>query len=235
MADPGQREIGRRAGRIEGREETCPVRTCAVTRRELPVVQLLRFALAPGGEIVPDVAGRLPGRGVWVTATWEVVADAVKSKAFQRSLKREVRVPPDLAERTEALLERRALEALSIANKAGLVTTGFEKVDALLASGSVAALLHARDAAEGGRQKLDRKYRAVAEDLGREARIVALFTVEQMSLAIGRANVVHAALKQGGAAERFLAEAGRRLRYRLIGAENAGICDTTLGSGPERD
>ncbi|MGZ5914868.1 MAG: RNA-binding protein, partial [Hyphomicrobium sp.] len=108
----------------------------------------------------------------------------------------------------------RALGALSLANKAGLVTTGFEKVEALLSGGRAAALLQGADAAEDGKRKLDRKFAAIQRDSGKAAPVVDWLTIEQLSLAIGRSNVVHAALKQGGATQRFLRGAERLRRYR---------------------
>lgn len=201
-----------------GDEETGsgPLRLCALTRAALPKDDLIRFVADPSGAIVPDTAARLPGRGVWITATEKAVAEAVKAKVFARSLKREVKTAADLPAVAFQLLERRALGALSLANKAGVVTTGFAQVEALIEKGNAAVVLHASDAAPGGAEKLDRKMRAIARDAGREAMIQSLFTVEQMSLAMGRANVVHAALIKGGATDKFLAEAGRMLRYRPV-------------------
>lgn len=200
-------------------------RLCALTRIALPKDDLIRFVRGPDGTLYADPAAKLPGRGVWVTATSAKIAEAVKAKVFARSLKAEVKVPADLADRVGDLLERRALDALSIANKAGLVTTGFDKLDALVAKGPVAVLLHAREASADGAGKLDRKYIAVSRANLREHRIVTLFTVEQMSLAIGRSNVVHAALTKGGATEKFLSEAGRVERYRPALVQEFGIQD----------
>ena len=189
------------------------LRLCVATRAERSPDELIRFVAGPDGVIVPDLARRLPGRGVWVTADAESVARAVASRSFARSLKRKVEAPADLAARVETLLVRRVCEALSLANKAGALVTGFEKIDRRLAQGDVTALLHGSDAAADGCAKLDRKFLAVEGD-GAASRIVAVLTVEQMSLAIGRPNVVHAALNKGGAADRFLSEAGRLKRYR---------------------
>lgn len=200
-------------------------RLCALTRVAHPKDDLIRFVRGPDGTLYPDPAAKLPGRGVWVTATAGKVAEAVKAKVFARSLKADVKVPADLADRVGDLLERRALDALSIANKAGLVTTGFDKLDALVAKSPVAVLLHAREASPDGAGKLDRKYAAVSRANGREPRIVTLFTLEQLSLAIGRSNVVHAALIQGGATEKFLSEAGRLERYRPALVEEIGTPD----------
>ncbi len=202
-----------------------PQRLCALTRVAFSKDDLIRFVRGPDGTLYPDPGAKLPGRGVWVTATAAKIAEAVKAKVFARSLKAEVKVPADLADKVGDLLERRALDALSIANKAGLVTTGFDKLDALVAKSPVAILLHAREASPDGAGKLDRKYIAVSRANHRNHRIVTLFTVEQMSLAIGRSNVVHAALIQGGATEKFLSEAGRLERYRPALVEEITIPD----------
>ncbi|MCL4765569.1 MAG: RNA-binding protein [Hyphomicrobiaceae bacterium] len=195
-------------------ERHASLRTCIVTREQRPPEELIRFVPGPGAEIVPDVARRLPGRGVWVSAERGAVAEAVRRKAFARSLKRQVVARPDLPEVVERLLAKRAGDALSLANKAGLVTTGFTRVEAAIAAGGVAALLHGQDAAEDGVAKLDRLFRAVSAQTGRPAVVDRELTVEQLSLALGRANVVHAALSAGGATTNFLNEAGRVARYR---------------------
>lgn len=203
----------RRSADADGRGEGS-LRLCVATRQERAPDELIRFVAGPNGILVPDLARRLPGRGVWVTAEKAAVVAAIKAKAFARSLKRPVQVPEDLAERVERLLARRATEALALANKAGLVTTGFEKVDALIGRGEAAALLCAHDAALGGRERMQRKFGAVQAARGRPARVIDALSSEQMSLAMGRSNVVHAALTQGGAAEHFLSEAERLARYR---------------------
>lgn len=190
------------------------LRRCAVTRQELPPEALIRFVADPSGTIVPDLSRRLPGRGVWVTCERPVVDAAVKSGAFARGLKRQVTVPQDLSERIDGLFLGRILNALSLANKAGLVSTGAEKVEKLLDGGRAAALVHGADGTSEGRRKLDRKFRAIQGDKDRPAPIVDWLTIEQLSLAIGRSNVVHAGLIQGGATSRFLSEAERLERYR---------------------
>ena len=190
------------------------MRLCAATREAVDVDLLIRFVADPEGGIVPDLARRLPGRGVWVKAEKAAVAQAVRANVFARSLKRQVRPDPDLPDRLEHLLEKRAIEALALANKAGLVTAGFAQVDALLDSGSVRILVQASDAADGGRERLARKLAAVTRAQGRNSASVTSLSTEQLSLAMGRSNVVHAALIQGGAAARFLDEAERLQRYR---------------------
>ena len=200
--------------RDEDVDSTGSLRRCAVTRKELAPDDLLRFVLDPSGAVVPDLARKLPGRGVWVTADKASVAQAVKANAFAKSLKRQATVAADLPDRIESLLIKRALEALSLANKAGLVSTGFDKVEKLLDAGRAAALLHGSDAAADGTRKLDRKFTAIQRDKAQRAPVVDWLTIDQMGLAIGRSNVVHAGLKQGGATIRFLREAERLRRFR---------------------
>ncbi len=205
---------GRQQKRDDDGEAAGSLRRCILTRVERDPADLLRFVADPEGRLVPDLSRKLPGRGVWVTADKASVAAAAETRAFAKSLKRAVTVAPDLPQTVEALFVKRALEALSLANKAGLVTTGFEKVETLISGGRAAALLQGADAAEDGKRKLDRKFAAIQRDSGKAAPIVDWLTIEQLSLAIGRSNVVHAALKQGGATQRFLLEAERLRRYR---------------------
>lgn len=191
-----------------------PLRRCIVTRAERPPEELIRFVAGPDDVIVPDLARRLPGRGVWVTAEWAAVESALKANAFSRGLKRGVTASPDLALTVEALILKRALQALSLANKAGLASSGFDMVDGLVSNGRAVVLLHGLDAAAGGQNKLDRKFKAGQRDKGKPAPIVDWLTIEQLSLAMGRSNVVHAGLRNGGATMRFLNEAERLRRYR---------------------
>lgn len=176
--------------------------------------ELIRFVVDPEGRVVADLGRRLPGRGVWVTAERSTVAEAVKRNAFVKSFRSRVVVPADLPHQIERLLLRRVADALSLSNKAGLVTTGFTRIEAALGGGAVAALVHGTDAAEDGAGKLDRIFRAVARDAGRPAPIIRLLNVEELSLALGRSNVVHAALSAGGATNKFLNEASRVVRFR---------------------
>jgi len=191
-------------------------RQCAATRTERSISQLIRFVAGPDDQAVPDLACKLPGRGVWVTADRASILLAIKSRAFSRSLKRQIGIPDDLPDRIEQLLVKRAIEALSLANKAGEVITGFDKVAALIERGRATFLVHGRGAAAGGIEKLDRKMNtAFAAAPGHSGSIIAdCLTVDQLSLAMGRSNVVHAALTGGGAAKRFAGEASRLVAYR---------------------
>lgn len=211
------------------------LRTCIVTRAEHPPAELIRFVAGPDGTLVPDLACRLPGRGAWVSCDRAAVEAAVKRKAFARSLKRDVAVPADLATVVERLMQRRASDSLSLAKKAGLVVTGFTKIDAAVAAGQPIALLHGADASADGVEKLDRRFTAMCRDAGRDAIVVRALTIEQLSLALGRANVVHAALMVGGAARSFLSEAGRLARYRSGRPEPADDAPATDRPPPTTD
>jgi uncharacterized protein len=188
-----------------------PVRRCALTRERLPKQDLIRFVLAPSGEIVPDLKERLPGRGVWVKAANDRVAEAAKRNVFARALKTAVKVPAGLADQVYRLLVEGALGALALANKAGEVVFGTAKVEEAIARGRVTALIHASDAAQDGCRKLDGKFRAHAR--GEIPAPVCIFSADELGLASGKTNVIHAALIQGGAAAKFLASASRAERY----------------------
>jgi len=187
-----------------------PLRKCAVTGEVRSKEDLVRFVASPEGEIVPDVAGTLPGRGVWVTARSDVVARAAVKGHFARSLRAPVKADRDLAETVERLLAKRCLQWLGLARRSGAAVTGYEKVRAAVAGGGVAALIAARDAAAGGRDKLKRLARA----RGAGAAYVDLFEAAELAEALGQPHVVHAALYRGRLADSFLADAGRLRGFR---------------------
>ncbi len=189
-------------------------RTCAATREIKPIAELIRFVVAPDGSVVADVKRKLPGRGLWITATREALAEAMRRKVFARGFKADVRVAPDLVEATERLLERSARDALAIAAKAGQVATGFGKVESALTGGNVVAIIHARDAAPDGIRKIDAALRRQTGGSPGEIAVVDAFTSSQLDLALGRSNVIHAALLAGGASEGFLARYRRLKHFR---------------------
>ena len=198
-------------------------RSCVVTRALLPPDELIRFVASPSGEIVPDLARKLPGRGVWVTCSRPAVEKALSGKAFARALKRRVDVPADLADRVEERLVRRALDALSLATKAGLVVTGAGKVSNWIERGAEGALIQAIDASPEGLAKVARKYRAVCRARDRSPACVVLLKIEQLGLAMGQANVVHAALSDGKAADNFLVATKRLEQYRAVSPDRSAF------------
>jgi hypothetical protein len=188
-----------------------PERLCVATRTVRPVSDLIRFVIGPEGDAVPDIKHKLPGRGIWVTATQDALGEAIRRKAFARGFKREVRLPSDLLARTERQLERAALDALAVAGKAGLVAAGFTKVEAALEREQTAALLHAAEASAEGIRKLDTALRRRA---GGQVPVIGFLTSAQLDLALNRSNVIHAALLAGPVSETFLARCRRLERFR---------------------
>lgn len=189
-----------------------PLRQCAATRTVRPVDELIRFVVGPDGAAMPDLRRKLPGRGVWVTATEAALDEAIKRRVFARGFKRDVRLPPDLTDRTGRLLERAVLDALAMANKAGLVVTGFGRVEEALARGRALALLHAAEAAPNGVEKLNAALRRSAR--AAEIKIVRWLGAAQLDLALGRPNVIHAALLAGPSSDTVLARLQRLERFR---------------------
>jgi predicted RNA-binding protein YlxR (DUF448 family) len=169
----------------------------------MPNEKLIRFVLDPEGQVVPDLRHRLPGRGVWVTARAEMVALAEKKRLFSRGFKEEVKVEPGLAGRVERLLEDSALHAVSFARKAGEIVTGFAKVETAIARDAVVGIVQAKEAGEDGRAKIEA---ALKRRFGRSGAvpILRMFPSEQLDLALGRSNVIHAALLAGRASENVL-------------------------------
>lgn len=191
-----------------------PARTCLVTRANVPIEQMIRFVVAPGGEVVPDLARNLPGRGAWVTGTQEAVEAAVKQKAFARAFRGKGTADASLIALTGQLIERAALDGLSLANKAGRIVTGNAKVEDAIASGKVAAIYHAADGARDGKRKLDGALHRTVAERGVKTPRFTLFTGQQLDLALGRPNVVHAALLASPASGGFLERSLRLERWR---------------------
>ena len=190
-------------------------RTCIVTRQSGPPDALIRFVRAPDGTVTPDLRRKLPGRGVWVTASSARVAEAIKKGAFARGFKAASNAPASLAGDVDALLARDALSSLSMANKAGAVTSGFSKVEAAVAAGKHPVLLHAADAAaDGGRKMRQVFFRTMRENAGLKGIEVRLFDSAQLGLALGRPHVIHAALAAGPATDAFRARCEKLLGYR---------------------
>jgi predicted RNA-binding protein YlxR (DUF448 family) len=206
-------------------DRSATVRMCAVTRQVQPIDELIRFVVSPQSEVMADLKRKLPGRGLWVTASRQVVAEAVRRNQFTKGFRRDVRVAPTLAADTEALLVRSVVEALAMAAKAGQVVAGFSKVEGALAQwqaktsikSAIHALIHASDGAADGIRKLDAIVRQNAGN-GDESRpfpVVTALTSEQLDLALGRSNVIHAALLAGPASKSFLSRSHILVRYRM--------------------
>jgi len=187
-------------------EETVAARRCLVTGVVRPKAELVRFVLDPAGQVVPDVAGKLPGRGLWLTAQRDILAEATSKRVFARAAKASAVVSAGLEDRVETLLTQRCIEILGLARRAGLAVAGFVRVKAALAEGKAAVLVEATDAAADGQEKLA----ALAPALPR----VACLSAREMGVAFGRDHVVHVALGKGRLAELFIVEARRLQGFR---------------------
>jgi len=178
-----------------------PERRCIATGDSGPTDRLVRFVLGPEAVVVPDLAAKLPGRGVWLTAERALVERAVAKKLFSRAFKAQAAAPGDLADRLEALLAQRLIDVIGLARKAGQAVTGFEKVRARLKEGAVGALVQASDGAADGKAKLVRMAGGVA--------VIDVLNSTELGLAFGRDFAIHAALDRGGFADRVIGEAAR--------------------------
>ncbi len=183
-----------------------PLRRCIVTGTVQPPDGMVRFVVGPGDEIVPDIAGDLPGRGLWLSAARDVVNTAVAKKLFAKAARQRVTAPADLADQVERLLTRRCLETLGLARRAGAAVAGYEKVRARLQAGKAGLLLEARDGAAGGRGKIT----ALAPGLP----VVALFDSAELGGALGRETAVHVVLEPGRLADRLSKDAERLGGFR---------------------
>lgn len=205
-------------------DKSATMRMCAVSREVRPIDELIRFVVAPSGDVIPDLKRKLPGRGLWVQASRRTVAEAVRRHQFSRGFKRDVRVAATLPADTEALLERSCTEALAMASKAGQVISGFAKVEGLLEQGRAVALIHASDGAADGIRKLDAIAGQRSGNIGesRGLPIVTALTSAQLDLALGRSNVIHAALLAGPASKTFLSRCQILVRYRMDDDDKTG-------------
>jgi hypothetical protein len=179
-----------------------------------------------------DLKRKLPGRGLWVSASRRAVAEAVRRNHFAKGFKRDVRVASTLAADTENLLVRGAIEALAMAAKAGQVVSGFSKVEGALAQRQAQALIHASDGAADGIRKLDAiaRQNPGINDESREFPAVTALTSEQLDLALGRSNVIHAALLAGPASKTFLSRSHILVRYRM--ADDDGTAGNAAQNSP---
>jgi uncharacterized protein len=206
-------------------------RTCIVTRVTMPVDALVRFVVAPDGSIAPDLRHRLPGRGVWVTAERWAVEVAVNKRLFGKVLDGVTTVDGDLAEMVDRLMFAAAASALSLARKAGALVVGFSKVEAALANEPVVALIHAAEARDDGVSKLEAAARR-RFGTGR-LQTIRCFGSEQLDLAFGRTNVIHAAVLAGPAGANLLARVGALFRYRSGNSSHAGSGERSFDASTE--
>ncbi|MCC0063390.1 MAG: RNA-binding protein [Defluviimonas sp.] len=204
-----------RGGREKDREE--PDRRCIVTGDAQPKAGLIRFVVSPEGVVVPDLAGKLPGRGIWVTADRGAIETASRKGLFARAAKAPASAPENLAGMVEIGLARRVVDLVSLARKAGLAVAGFEKVKGWLADGKARVLLQASDGSERGKGKLWTP---------EGGRWFGCLTAAELGLAFGRDSVIHGALGAGGLSRRVVEEAAKLSGLRKNDGGSAAGKDT---------
>jgi len=237
------------AGRspLKGRGSNAPERTCILSREAAPQERLIRLALSPDGELLPDVRAKAPGRGAWIGVDRATLEEAQAKGRLRGALARAfkgapVRVPDDLGERIETALRQAALDRLGLEARSGTLLTGSEKIDVACRKGEVHLLLHATDAGEDGNRKLDQALRVgggPSTSLGTGGAQGLVIPAERaiLSLALGRQNVVHIALIDRGAAAR-VRHALDRWRAFIgpdsgLGAASAAVADASAVDGNE--
>lgn len=181
-----------------------------------PRETMIRFVAGPDNRVVPDLAGRLPGRGLWVAADRTSVETVAKKGLFSRSARTALKASPDLAAQVEALLLKRLLDGLGLARRAGDLVTGFEKVVSTVGEGRAAWLVEATDGAPDGRRKVLSALRRASPSPG----LVGLWTGEELSLALGGENVIHTAFLVGRGADRWTFDVQRLSGFRPLVPES---------------
>lgn len=194
-----------RGGREKDQDE--PERKCIATGESQPKTGLVRFCLGPDNTVVPDILGRLPGRGIYVSADRAAITKAATKGLFARAARQSVTVPPGLPDLVESLLARRVVDLISMCRKANAAVMGYEKVKDWLASGKARVLVQASDGSERGKTKL----RAPEG----EGCFIGLLTAGELGLAFGRERAIHAALGAGGLTTRVVEEAARLSGLRI--------------------
>ena len=188
--------------RLEAREDKRaggPVRQCAVTRERLAPDALIRFVRSPDGMVVPDVFGKLPGRGAWVTADRSIIADSVENHIFSRAFKAHSQPIDNLMVEIERQLLQRCNGLLGMAKKSGVAVLGFDQVRAYIRKQEPGWLLEASDGAEDGRNKVHFLAKAIYEDV----KVAGALSSAELGVAFGRQHVIHALLEQGSLSDAF--------------------------------
>ena len=183
-----------------------PERRCILTGAHGARAALIRLAVGPDNQIAADLGAKLPGRGAWITANRKLLEAAMATGKLKGALARafksnSLRLPDDLADQIAAGLERRALDRLGLENKSGNLIWGHERVGEAILKGKVRLLLHAADAKADGMGKLEARRRGASPNT---VSIVLPVGREQLSMALGRENVVHAAIGNSGSASRVI-------------------------------
>ena len=185
-----------------------PERKCLATGETEPKAGLIRFVMGPDAQVFPDVMGKLPGRGVYVTSTREALETAVKKKLLARGFKAQVAVPDGLVEEVESQVLKRVVNLISLARKSGDAVAGYEKVKDWLIKEEARVLIQAKDGSGRGKSKLSTPHRG---------KYIGWMTADELGQAFGRETVIHAALSSGGLSQRVVEEAQRLQGLREMG------------------
>lgn len=203
-----------RGGR-EKDQDSGPERKCIATGETAPKFGMIRFVVGPDSQVVPDILGKLPGRGIWVSAERAALTKAADKKLFAKAAKQPVEVPEELVAQIEVQLVRRVVDLISLARKSGRAVTGYEKVKDWLSKEEADVLIQAEDGSERGKSKLSTPHYGT---------YIGWLTAEELGLAFGRQTVIHAALGAGGLTQRVVEEAHRLkgVRTGMSGADVGG-------------
>ena len=194
-----------RGGQPKDRQDG-PERKCIATGEVHPRHGLIRFVVAPDGQIAPDIAGKLPGRGIWVSSDRAALEKAVNKGLFARAARQAVVVPDDFVSLVEGQLVARIVNLISLARKGGGAVTGYEKVKDWLSREEATVLIQASDGSERGKSKLSTPQGGT---------FIGWLTAEELGRAFGRQTTVHAALGAGGLSQRVVDEAARLKGLRV--------------------
>ncbi|MCK0150198.1 RNA-binding protein [Marivita sp. S6314] len=206
-----------RGGKHKDRESG-PDRKCIATGEVRPKAELIRFVVGPDDTLVPDLAGKLPGRGIWVTATPDALETAIKKNHFLRAAKANVKVPDTLITDIEQQLARRVTDLISLSRKSGLAVSGYEKVKDVLAKETADVLLQAEDGSSRGKSKLSTPH---------FGHYIGWLTADELGMAFGRQTVIHAALGAGGLTQRVVEEAQRLKGFRVRASDAKTVAGAT--------
>ena len=193
-----------RGGRQKDRSE--PERRCIATGESQPKTGLIRFVVGPDNTIVPDIMGKLPGRGIWVAADRGAFEKAIDKKLFSRAAKQQVLVPDNLTQEVERQLVKRVTDGIALARKAGAAVAGYEKVKAWLDSGEAEVLIQASDGSGRGKSKLSTPP---------DGRYIGWLSADELGLSFGRDVVIHCALASGRLSKRVIEDATRLKGLRV--------------------
>ena len=201
-------------------------RRCVATRNVRPAEALIRFVVGPDSTLVPDLSGRLPGRGLWVSSDREILGRALARNQFAKAARAPVRAPVDLIEQVEGLLVRRCLDRIGLARRAGELVVGFDQVADWLRHGRCGLVLCARDGASEGRRRI--------EAMAGETPVFVVFDRAELGGAVGRDEVVHASLARGGIARQLAAEFGRLRGFREFRMPVGHVVRNVVAEGATR-